>query len=72
MNLTTEVFQRIINGASSEARELRHAAHVYHTTKDICGGNPTELAQEKLANAERALYLASLVFAQAALEEWSK
>ena len=65
-----DVFDDLINRNSPEAKAMRRAAIVYDKTREVCesveGSNDDPavmLAKERLANAERNLYVASLTLA---------
>jgi hypothetical protein len=68
--LYNDVFDDLINRNSVEAKAIRRAAIVYDKVREVCerveGSNDDPavmLAKEKLANAERTLYVASLALA---------
>lgn len=69
-DLCNDVFDDLIDRNSHEAKAIRRAAIAYDKVREVCerveGSNDDPsvmLAQEKLANAERTLYVASLTLA---------
>lgn len=69
-DLYNDVFDDLINRNSPEAKAMRRAAIAYVRVRDVCenvdspGDSPVSmLAKEKLANAERTLYVAGLTLA---------
>jgi hypothetical protein len=69
-DIYNDVFDDLINRNSPEAKAMRRAAIVYDKVREVCervegsSDDPAVmLAKEKLANAERTLYVAGLTLA---------